>query len=185
MIEQYHQNESLEEAVRKALLQIRGAYGLAIISKKEPDKIIIARNGSPLILGVGKNEFIVASDVAAIIRHTDRVVYLNDGEMAVVNSDSFSVTNLERGRIEKDISRVDWTIEEAEKQGFAHFMLKEIFEQPEAIAGAIRGRVIHSEGNVKLGGLEDVRGRLKEINRLVIVACGTAYHAALVGKYML
>lgn len=185
LIEGYCQEGSLEEAVRKALLKVTGTYGIAVLSQREPNKIVAARKGSPLILGVGKDEFIIASDVAAIIRYTDRVVYLNDGEMAVISRDGYEVSNLERIRIDKSVDRVDWNIEEAEKQGFAHFMLKEIFEQPEAIENAIRGRVLSSDGNVKLGGLEDVRERLKEINRLVVVACGTAYHAGLVGKYML
>ncbi len=188
LIEEYCQGGSLEEAVRKALLKVTGTYGIAVLSRREPNKIIAARKGSPLILGVGKDEFIIASDVAAIIRYTDRVVYLNDGEMAVISRDGYEVSNLgslERIRIDKSVDRIDWNIEEAEKQGFAHFMLKEIFEQPEAIENAIRGRVLSSDGNVKLGGLDDVRARLKEINRLVIVACGTAYHAGLVGKYML
>jgi len=185
LIEEYYGEDSLEEAVRKALLKATGTYGIAVLSQREPNKIVAARKGSPLILGVGKDEFIIASDVAAIIRYTDRVVYLNDGEMVVIGRDGYEVSNLERTRIDKRVDRIDWNVEKAEKQGFAYFMLKEIFEQPEAIKNAIRGRVLSADGNVKLGGLDDVRERLREINRLVIVACGTAYHAGLVGKYML
>ncbi|OIP77458.1 MAG: glutamine--fructose-6-phosphate transaminase (isomerizing) [Candidatus Portnoybacteria bacterium CG_4_10_14_0_2_um_filter_44_20] len=185
LIEEYYGEDSLEEAVRKALLKATGTYGIAVLSQREPNKIVAARKGSPLILGVGKDEFIIASDVAAIIRYTDRVVYLNDGEMVVIGRDGYEVSNLERTRIDKRVDRIDWSVEKAEKQGFAYFMLKEIFEQPEAIKNAIRGRVLSADGNVKLGGLDDVRERLREINRLVIVACGTAYHAGLVGKYML
>ena len=185
LIEEYYGEDSLEEAVRKALLKATGTYGIAVLSQREPNKIVAARKGSPLILGVGKDEFIIASDVAAIIRYTERVVYLNDGEMVVIGRDGYEVSNLERTRIDKRVDRIDWSVEKAEKQGFAYFMLKEIFEQPEAIKNAIRGRVLSADGNVKLGGLDDVRGRLREINRLVIVACGTAYHAGLVGKYML
>ncbi|PIW74969.1 MAG: glutamine--fructose-6-phosphate transaminase (isomerizing) [Candidatus Portnoybacteria bacterium CG_4_8_14_3_um_filter_44_10] len=185
LIEEYYGEDSLEEAVRKALLKATGTYGIAVLSQREPNKIVAARKGSPLILGVGKDEFIIASDVAAIIRYTERVVYLNDGEMVLIGRDGYEVSNLERTRIDKRVDRIDWSVEKAEKQGFAYFMLKEIFEQPEAIKNAIRGRVLSADGNVKLGGLDDVRGRLREINRLVIVACGTAYHAGLVGKYML
>jgi len=185
LIEEYYGEDSLEEAVRKALLKATGTYGIAVLSQREPNKIVAARKGSPLILGVGKDEFIIASDVAAIIRYTERVVYLNDGEMVVIGRDGYEVSNLERTRIDKRVDRIDWSVEKAEKQGFAYFMLKEIFEQPEAIKNAIRGRVLSADGNVKLGGLDDVRERLREINRLVIVACGTAYHAGLVGKYML
>jgi glucosamine--fructose-6-phosphate aminotransferase (isomerizing) len=185
LIEEYYGEGSLEEAVRKALLKITGTYGLAVLSRREPNKIIATRKGSPLILGIGKDEFIIASDAAAIIHYTDRVVYLNDGEIIVISRNGYEVSSLERVRIDKRVDRIDWSIEEAEKQGFAHFMLKEIFEQPDAIGNAIRGRVLLADGNVKLGGLEDVKERLREINRLIIVACGTAYHAGLVGKYML
>jgi glutamine---fructose-6-phosphate transaminase (isomerizing) len=185
LVEEFHKKESLKESVRKALIGVRGTYGLAVKSKKEPDVLVIARNGSPLLLGIGKDEFIVASDVSAVIRYTDQVIYLNDGEIAEVRKDGFEVSNLKKKKIEKGISTVDWSVEEAEKKGYDHFMLKEIFEQPEAIENAIRGRLIPKEGEAKLGGLRDVSGKLRDIKRLILVSCGTSYYAALVGKYML
>ncbi len=185
LIEEFHCKESLEESVRKSLLLVRGTYGIVVMSRKEPGRLIVARNGSPLVLGIGNQEFVIASDVAAIIRHTDQVIYLNDGELANVTADDFEVKTLRRKKVEKDISRVDWTVEEAEKKGFAHFMLKEIFEQPEVIQNATRGRLVAKEGEAKLGGLRDVKDRLREIKKLVIVSCGTSYNAGLVGKYML
>jgi glutamine---fructose-6-phosphate transaminase (isomerizing) len=185
LVEEFHKKETLKESVRKALISVRGTYGIAVKSKKEPDVLVIARNGSPLLLGIGKDEFIVASDVSAVIRYTDQVIYLNDGEIAEVRKDGFEVSNLKKKKIEKGISKVDWSVEEAEKKGYAHFMLKEIFEQPEAIENAIRGRLIPKEGEAKLGGLRDVGEKLRDLKRLVLVSCGTSYYAALVGKYML
>jgi glutamine---fructose-6-phosphate transaminase (isomerizing) len=185
LIEEFHEKETLKESVRKALIGVRGTYGIAVKSKKEPDVLVIARNGSPLLLGIGKDEFIVASDVSAVIRYTDQVIYLNDGEIAEVRKDGFEVSNLKKKKIEKGISTVDWSVEEAEKKGYDHFMLKEIFEQPEAIENAIRGRLIPKEGEATLGGLRDVGGKLRDLKRLILVSCGTSYYAAVVGKYML
>ncbi len=185
LIEEYHRRDSLEESVRKSLRAVQGTYGLAVVSRREPGRIIIARNGSPLILGVGKNEYIIASDAAAIVRYTDRVIYLNDGEMAVIKVDGFEVTNLESVKVSKSVSKIDWSVEEAEKKGFAHFMLKEVFEQPEAVENAIRGRLVVKEGSARLGGLNEVVEKLRQLKRLIIVSCGTSYYASLVGKYML
>ncbi len=184
LIEKFFKN-NLEEAVRKALKLVKGTYGLAVISKNDSNKIVIARNGSPLLVGIGENEYIVASDASAIIGYTKKVVYLNDGEIGIITPKDFKVLTLNRQTVKKDIQELEWNIEEAEKEGFPHFMLKEIFEQPETIKNAIRGRLVTKEGLAKLGGLEDVEKKLRKIKKIVIIACGTSYYAGLVGEYML
>ncbi|MDP1884506.1 MAG: glutamine--fructose-6-phosphate transaminase (isomerizing) [Candidatus Moranbacteria bacterium] len=185
LIEELGKTSGYEEAVFEALKKIRGTYGLAIINKKEPDKIIVARSGSPLVLGIGKDEFIIASDVSAIIRHTQQVIYLEDGEVAIVNRDGFEVRTLKNKAKNKMITNVDWSLEKAEKQGYAHFMLKEIFEQPEAVEDAIRGRLVVEDGMARLGGLQSVAEKLRKVRKIIIVSCGTSYYAGLVGEYML
>jgi len=172
-------NGSLEEALRKILKDIRGTYGIALMSKKEPEKIVAARLSSPMILGIGKNELLIASDPAAIITHTRQVITLDDNEIAVLKPDDFFILK------EKPTVSIEWTPEDAEKKGYDHFMLKEIMEEPETIENAIRGRLIADEGAVKLGGLDSVAEKLKKINRIILVACGTANYAARIGKYML
>jgi glucosamine--fructose-6-phosphate aminotransferase (isomerizing) len=172
-------------AVREALSRVRGAYGIAAVSSDEPGRIIAARMGSPLILGVGNNENFVASDVSAFLGHTKQVVYLNDGELVDVHEDDFDLYNLNNQKLDKKIDEVEWTLEESEKGGYDHFMLKEIMEQPDVIRNSTRGRIVLEDGDVKLGGLELVGDRLREIERIIIVACGTARFAALVGEYML
>jgi len=172
-------------SVREALKRVTGAYGIAVICAEEPDRIIAARLGSPLILGVGDGENFVASDVAAILGHTKQVVYLNDGEIADVRMDHFEITNLENHKLPCTVSEVEWTLEESEKGGYDHYMLKEIMEQPEVIRNSMRGRINLAEGDVKLGGLEDVADRLRSIERIIIIACGTARYAGMVGEYML
>jgi glucosamine--fructose-6-phosphate aminotransferase (isomerizing) len=185
LIEELNKKIGYEEAVFEALKKIRGTYGLAIINKNEPDKIIVARSGSPLVLGVGEGEYIIASDVSAIIRHTQKVIYLEDGEVAIIRKDNFEVKNIKNKIKTKEITTLDWSLEKAEKQGYAHFMLKEIFEQPAAIEDAIRGRVLVEDGMVKLGGLQNVVEKLRKIEKIIIVSCGTSYHAGLIGEYML
>lgn len=185
LIEELGKKMEYEAAVFEALKKIRGTYGLAIINRKEPDKIIAARSGSPLVLGIGKDEFIVASDVSAIIRHTQQVIYLEDGEVAIITKDDFEVRTVKNKTKNKVVTNVDWSLEKAEKQGYAHFMLKEIFEQPEAVEDAIRGRVIAEEGMARLGGLQAVAEKLRKIEKIIIVSCGTSYYAGLVGEYML
>ncbi|MFZ2975575.1 MAG: glutamine--fructose-6-phosphate transaminase (isomerizing) [Candidatus Moraniibacteriota bacterium] len=188
LIEEFNKKFDFKKSVLEALKLIRGTYGLAIISAREPDKIIIARNGSPLILGIGKDEFIVASDASAIVRHTDKVIYLDDGEMAEISADDFEISNIKNKVVSKEISKLNWTLEESKKGGFSHFMLKEIFEQPEVIANGLRGRVEHflSEDNFPiLGGLRPIEKRLRRIKKIIIVACGTSYYSGLVGEYML
>jgi len=175
----------LTEAVIESLKCVVGTFGIVVLSKYEPEKLIAARKGSPLIIGVGNGQNFIASDVSAILGYTSQVVYLNDEEVAVVTKDGFEITDLNKGKIECKIDNIEWTLEESEKGGYEHFMLKEIMEQPEVIKNSIRGRVIHEDGMVKLGGLESVKDRLKEIERIIIVGCGTARYAGLVGEYML
>ncbi|MDD8017668.1 MAG: glutamine--fructose-6-phosphate transaminase (isomerizing) [Bacteroidota bacterium] len=175
----------LETAVRLALRQVDGTYGIAVVSSKEPDKIIVARKGSPLIIGVGDHEHFVASDAAAIVQYTRQVVYLEDGEIAVLTKDKFETKTIDNVEKIKQIHEVTFDIEEIEKSGFDHFMLKEIMEQPETIRNSTRGRVLLDEGNAKLSGLRDVMLLLENAQRIVITACGTSWHAGLVGEYML
>ncbi len=172
-------NGNLEEALRKILKDIRGTYGIALMSKKEPEKIVAARLSSPMILGVGQNELLVASDPSAIITHTRQVITLDDNEVVVLKPDDFFILK------EKPMVSIDWTPEDVQKKGYEHFMLKEIMEEPEAIENAIKGRLIPDEGTVRLGGLDSVRDRLSKVNRIVLVACGTAGYASKIGKYML
>ncbi len=175
----------LETAVRLALRQVDGTYGIAVVSSEEPDKIIVARKGSPLLIGVGENEYFVASDAAAIIPYTRQVVYLEDGEIAVLSNESFETKTIDNvGKI-KQVHEVTFDIEEIEKGGYNHFMLKEIMEQPETLRNSMRGRVLVSEGNAKLSGLNDVMLMLENTQRVIITACGTSWHAGLVGEYML
>jgi len=176
---------NLEEAVRKALKLVRGTYGIAVIARDDPKKIVAARNSSPLVLALTKDGGIIASDASALITYSKRVIFLGDEEIAVVKPRDFFVVDLENHLKEKEETELDWTVEEAQKGGYPHFMLKEIMEQPESLRDSQRGRLILEEGMAKLGGLESVKGKLREIKRLIIVACGTAYHAGLIGEYML
>jgi glucosamine--fructose-6-phosphate aminotransferase (isomerizing) len=185
LIEEYKKQVPLEEAIWRTLARLEGTYGLAIIDQDHPDRVFVAKNGSPLVVGIAGDGYIIASDVAPIVRHTDQIVYLDDGEMAEISESGLRVSDLKRKKVAKKISKIDWTLEEAEKKGFDHFMLKEIMEQPEALKNATRGRLIAEEGMAKLGGLNDVAEELRDIERLVIVSCGTSYCAGLVGKYML
>jgi len=176
---------NLEEAVMKALKLVRGTYALAIIAKQDPGKLVAARNSSPLLIGVGDGENMLASDASAVISRTKKVVYLDDDEVAVLTPDSFSIFDLNNIKKEKVINEVDWDLEEAQKGGYKHFMLKEIMEEPEAIENAIRGRLMPEEGSVKLGGLDSVENQLRNVKSLILTACGTASFAARVGEYML
>ena len=185
LIEEFSKKLDFREAVLESLKLIKGTYGLAILNKNYPDQLIVARQGSPLLLGVGKDEYIVASDASAIVRHTDKVVYLEDGEVAIISPDSFEAITVKNKQVAKKISTLDWNIEQAQKNGFAHFMLKETFEQPDSIKNAMRGRLSKIDGLAKLGGLRDVEKKLKNINRIIIVSCGTSYNAGLIGEYML
>ena len=176
LIQKFH-NGDFSEAVVKALELVEGTFGLAIIHKNE-NKIIAARRGSPLVLGIGEGEMFIASDVSAILEYTKKIVYLNDDELAIVEKDSYSVKNLKGEDINKKVHEIKWTLDQIEKKGFKHFMLKEIFEQPEAIINTLRGRI--KEGKIKLSLDLD----LDSLRRIVIVACGTSWHSALIGKYL-
>ena len=175
----------LEAAVRQALRHVEGAYGLCIVSSREPDKIVVARKGSPLVIGIGEGEYFIASDAAPIVEHTNMVVYLSDGELAIVTRDHYTVKTIENVEQEKRITELDFSLEKIEKGGYEHFMLKEIFEQPEVMRDVMRGRVRLEEGRVQLGGIEDYLDRLKQAKRVVICACGTSWHAGLIGEYLI
>ncbi len=176
---------SLEEAVRRALRDVRGTFGITVLHVDEPDRIVAARRGSPLIIGVGDDEYVVASDAAAIIQHTPQVIYLSDNEVAVVSRDGFHTTNLEAVPVTKEIEEVEWTLEQLELGAHQHFMSKEIFEQPEALRTCMRGRVEPVEGKVILGGLTNVARELVRCRRVILTACGTAWHAGLVGEFLI
>jgi len=186
LIEQYLKTEeSLEEAVRAALQKVEGTYGLVVLSKKEPDKLIAVRKGSPLIIGIGENEHFIASDVSAIVIHTKRVIYLQDGEVCVVQRDNFDITNPLREAVHPEISVVDWDISAIEKGEYKHFMLKEIYEQPVTVGNAFRGRVDERNGVSRLGGLHLSPKDMQKIKQIHLIACGTSFHAALIGKYVI
>jgi len=175
----------LEDAVIDALRLVEGTYGIAVISARDPEKIVCARKGSPLLLGLGDGEFYVASDVAAILEHTRQVVYLDDGEMGVLTPQGYEVLDLDARRVRKGVSRIDWDLDQIEKGGFAHFMLKEIFEQPQTIENTMRGRLVVEEGFSKLGGLNLTREELQNIDHVIITACGTSWHSGLIGEMMI
>ncbi len=176
---------TLADAVHSAVRRIRGTYGIAAFRLLEPEQIVVARLGSPIVLGVGDGEMLVASDANAIIGHTRQVVFLDDGEMAVLTADGYRVSSLDNLPVKKSPEQIDWNVEDAQKNGYAHFMLKEMHEQPEVMRNSTRGRLDVTNGNAILGGLRDVADRTREIDRLIIVGCGSAYFAAQVGEYML
>jgi glucosamine--fructose-6-phosphate aminotransferase (isomerizing) len=180
----YKQNQDLLEAVRQALLRVDGTFGIAVISKNEPDKIVVAKNGSPLVIGIGDNENFVASDVNALIAHTKKVIYLEDNEIGYITKDSYLIKSLKNEALEKEISEIDMDLDEITKGGYPHYMLKEIMEQPESLANTFRGRYIEEEGIAKLGGLIGYEERILNSDRIIITACGTSWHAALVGEYL-
>jgi len=177
---------SLEAAVLEALRQVEGTYGLAIVSSREPGKIIAVRRGSPLLIGIGKNgEYFVASDVAAVLAQTREFIYLDDGELAVLRPDGYDIMSLKGSPVSKEVKEVSWDLEAIEKGGHEHFMLKEIFEQPETLRNTMRGRMLEEEGTVRLGGLNLTTEELLQVENITILACGTSWHAALIGEYML
>ena len=176
---------NLEDAVIEALWQIEGTYGIAVISSDDKDKIVAARKGSPLLIGLGDGEYYVASDASAILAHTREVVYLDDGELAVLTRDGYNVIDLRAQSRDKKVSKIDWDLSQIERGGFDHFMLKEIFEQPETIENCMRGRLLSDEGMAKLGGLNMTDDELLKIDNIVITACGTSWHSALIGEHML
>ncbi|HPD31904.1 MAG TPA: glutamine--fructose-6-phosphate transaminase (isomerizing) [Phycisphaerae bacterium] len=177
-------NGNLEQAVRDALHDVQGTYGIAVVSADEPNRIVVARKGSPLIIGIGNGEFIVASDAAAIIEHTAQVVYLADGEMAVLTYDGFRTMTLDAVPVTKDVQEVELTLEQIELGGHKHFMAKEIFEQPQALSNTLRGRLRVREGMIHLGGIAHYARDLARARRIIFTAQGTAWHAGLVGEYL-
>ncbi len=186
LVEKYRRRGlTLERAVGAALADVDGTYGIAVMCSGEPGTIVGARKGSPLVVGVADGEYYLASDVAPIVEHTRQVVYLDDGEMAVLTPDGFHTTTIEHVAVDKTVHEVDWDLTQIEKGGFDHFMLKEIFEQPEAVRNSMRGRLDTADGLARLGGLNLTSEELREIRRVIILGCGTSWHAALIGEYML
>lgn len=183
LIESAYQG-NLEVAVQKALFEVEGTFGIAVMHVAQTDRIIVARRGSPIVLGIGKNESLAASDASALAQHTDQVVYLEDNEVARLEAGRFSITTLENRAVIRGTTALEFGPEAMDRGKFPHFMLKEIFEQPEAVENALRGRVDHSEGMAKLGGLESVLERLKQARHLIIISCGTSFYAGLFGRYV-
>ena len=175
----------LEEAVRQALTQVVGTYGIALVSADDPDLLIAARKGSPLILGIGDGEYFIGSDAAPLVEHTRQVVYLNDGEMAVLRRAGYEVKTIDNVTLEKEVHELEWSLGEIEKGGYEHFMLKEIMEQPTALEDCMRGRVDLDDNTIVLGGLHDVMEQLRSAERIIICACGTSWHSGLVGEYLI
>ncbi|MFQ5572101.1 MAG: glutamine--fructose-6-phosphate transaminase (isomerizing) [Rhodothermales bacterium] len=175
----------LEEAVRQALTQVVGTYGIALVSANDPDLLIAARNGSPLILGVGDDEYFLGSDAAPLVEHTRQVVYLNDGEMVIVRRSGYEVKTTDNAPLNKEVHQLEWDLEEIEKGGYEHFMLKEILEQPTSLEDCMRGRVSVEHNTIKLGGLMGVLDQMRSAQRILIAACGTSWHAGLVGEYLI
>ncbi len=178
-------SRDLFSAVSAALREVTGTYGLVVLESASPGVMIAARLGSPLIIGVGDGEHIVASDAAAIVAHTRQVIYLNDGEIAEIRPDGIRTSTLQDVPITKEVEEVTFDISQIERGGFAHFMLKEIHEQPETIRNGMRGRLRPEDGSVKLGGLEHVQERLGRARRIIFLGCGTSWHAGLVGEYLI
>ncbi len=176
---------NLEAAVQKSLLLVQGTFGIAVIHSAHPDEIIVARRGSPIVLGIGDKESLAASDVSALAQHTQRVVYLEDNEVARLEPGRFSITTLDNRAVSRETTALEMGAEAMDRGKFPHFMLKEIFEQPEAVENALRGRVSHAEGVAKLGGLESVMDRLQQARHLIIISCGTSYYAGLFARYVI
>ena len=181
LIEKYYKGD-LKEAVLKTLKELEGSFALGVISSNEPDKLVCARKESPLIIGVGKDENFIASDVPAILKHTKKVIYLDDGEIGILTKDSVKVFDSNGKEKKKKIDTIKWTLESSQKSGFPHFMLKEICEQPKVLKQLILSR-INYDFTIKLEGLNLSDKEIKSISNIIILACGTAYHAGLVGKY--
>jgi len=185
LIEKYLPGHSLEEAVSTALRLVEGTYGIAVVSADHPRTLVGARHGSPLVIGVGDGETFLASDGAPLREHTQRVVYLDEGELVVIDDDGYRTFTIDGEAIDKRVDELTWDLEQIEKAGYPHFMLKEIHEQPESVRNAMRGRLLHDVGTAKLGGLNLSEDELRDIKRIVITACGTSYYAGLIGEYLL
>ncbi|MGH7672764.1 MAG: glutamine--fructose-6-phosphate transaminase (isomerizing) [Gemmatimonadales bacterium] len=186
LVEELHiQGRSLVDAVAGALRQVEGTYGIAVVSGREPDTIVAARRGSPLLVAIGTGENFVASDASAVLAHTRSVVYLDEGEIAEVHPGDYRILDLAAVEQEKAVTQVDWDLATIERGGYAHFMIKEIMEQPESLRNTLRGRLLEEDGTVKLGGLNITDEDLLKVQRIVITACGTSWHAGLIGEYMM
>jgi len=181
----YDELGDFELAVRTALQEVEGTFGLAILLSDDPNCLIAARRGSPIVLGIGDDEFIVASDASAIIAHTRRVVYLRDDEIAVLRRDGYTTKTIRDEHIAPEIHELDFELEQIQRGNFPHFMLKEIFEQPATFRDSIRGRLLLDDGNAKLGGLTNVADKLRTAHRIILTGCGTSWHSALVGEYII
>ena len=187
LIEQFYKNPdvlSLEKAVQLATQQVNGTYGLAVLHEDFPDLMVVARRGSPLLLGVGNDEMMVASDASAVAEYTDKVVYLDDNETAVVRRNSYEVQDTSYVLMDKKVHELQLSLKEIEKGGYPFFMLKEIFEQPKTVGDSLRGRIQPEEGKIVLGGLTEVMDKLLGARRIIIAACGTSWHSGLVAEYL-
>lgn len=187
LIEEVQQRENLllEEAVRQALTQVRGAYAIVVMDREDPDKLVAARKSSPLVIGIGKKEFLVASDATPIVEHTKKVVYLNDEEVATVTrSGELTIKTLRNETMTPTIQEIELEIGQLEKGGYDHFMLKEIYEQPATIAECMRGRMNAEQGWVRLGGMEEYKKRMIHADRMIILGCGTSWHAGMIAEYL-
>jgi glucosamine--fructose-6-phosphate aminotransferase (isomerizing) len=180
-----HYNGSLFLAISAALAEVEGTYGLAILSKREPDTLYTAKKGSPLLIGKGDGEFFIASDVAAVLKHTREIIYLEDGEIAEVKRDSYRVMRANSEEVSKKVQQISWDLDMIEKGGFAHFMLKEIYEQEKSLENAIRGRLNEKEGTARLDGLLGYTEQLRTAGRIILTSCGTSWHSALIGEYLI
>jgi len=179
-----HYHGDLETAVQKSLLQVQGTYGIAVMHAANPEQIVLARRGSPIVLGIGHDESLAASDVSALAQHTDQVVYLEDNEVARIEPGKFWIKTLDDRSVSREATVLEGGAESMERGAFPHYMLKEIYEQPEAVENALRGRVNLAEGVAKLGGLESVLERLEQARHLTIISCGTSYYAGLYARYV-
>jgi glucosamine--fructose-6-phosphate aminotransferase (isomerizing) len=175
----------LLESVRLALNEVVGAYAIVIMDKRNPDRLVVARKGSPMVIGVGSGEYFIASDATPIVEYTKNVIYLNDNEIAVITKDELLIKRLDNVIQTPMIQELNMKLEMLEKGGYDHFMLKEIFEQPRSIQDCMRGRIYPQSGKVQLGGIKEFAEKLKNIDRIIIVACGTSWHAGLVGEYLI
>lgn len=187
LIEEIYENseeQTLEFAIQLALKQVSGTYGIAVLYRDFPDRIFAARKGSPLLIGIGEGEMFIASDASPVVEYTNKVIYLEDGEMAILTKDSYEVKTIDDVPQNKTVHEIELKLEEIEKAGYPHFMLKEIFEQPRAISDCLRGRVLPEKNRIHLGGLLSVMDKLVQAKRLIIAACGTSWHSALLGEYL-
>jgi glucosamine--fructose-6-phosphate aminotransferase (isomerizing) len=184
LIEMFYEGDMVT-AIQEALRLVQGTFGILVLSSKHPDTIYAARRGSPLVIGLSDGENFLASDGSALVEHTKKVIYLGDDEMAVVNKNGVQVRTLQDVHVSKSVEQLSFDLEHIQKGGYSHFMLKEIFEQPDTIMDSMRGRLLPDEGRTKLGGLEGYLGRLRDSSRIVITACGTSWHAGLIGEYLI